>query len=159
MIPYLNRELSWVEFNQRVLNEALRDDLPLLERMKFLAITASNLDEFFQVRIGSLILMRRSGRKSPDPSGLTPVKNLAALRTRILEMSDEQYALLNNVLLPELEKENIFLLQIRDLSLTQSAQASAIFQDAIFPLLTPLAIDPEGAPPPKTMRLSGVRRK
>ena len=61
-IPYLNRELSWLEFNQRVLNEALRDDLPLLERVKFLAITASNLDEFFQVRIGGLILMRRSGR-------------------------------------------------------------------------------------------------
>ena len=62
MIPYLNRELSWVEFNQRVLNEALRDDLPLLERLKFLAITASNLDEFFQVRIGGLMLLRRSGR-------------------------------------------------------------------------------------------------
>ena len=67
--PYLNRELSWLEFNQRVLNEAFRDDLPLLERIKFLAISASNLDEFFQVRVGGLMLMRRSGRKNLDPSG------------------------------------------------------------------------------------------
>ena len=147
MIPYLNRELSWVEFNQRVLNEALRDDLPLLERVKFLAITASNMDEFFQVRIGSLILMRRSGYKSPDPSGLTPVKNLAALRTRILKMYEEQYALFNNVLLPALQKQNIRLLPIRELSLVQSAQASAIFEDSISPLLTPLAIDADGPPP------------
>ena len=147
MIPYLNRELSWVEFNQRVLNEALRDDLPLLERLKFLAITASNLDEFFQVRIGGLMLLRRSGRKSPDPSGYTPVKNLTALRQRLLQMGDDQYALFNNVLLPALEKEGIRMLAIRELSLTQSAQASAIFDDAIFPLLTPLAVDPEGPPP------------
>ena len=144
MIPYLNRELSWVEFNQRVLNEALRDDLPLLERMKFLAITASNLDEFFQVRIGSLMLMRRSGRKTPDVSGLTPVKNLALLRTRILRMCEDQYALLNKVLLPALEKQQIRMLSFRELSLTQAAQASAIFEDGVFPLLTPLAIDPEG---------------
>ncbi|HVJ46235.1 MAG TPA: polyphosphate kinase 1 [Luteolibacter sp.] len=147
MIPYLNRELSWVEFNQRVLNEALRDDLPLLERLKFLAITASNLDEFFQVRIGSLMLLRRSGRKTPDPSGLTPVKNLAALRTRLLTMNEEQYALFNDVLLPALQKENIRLLKVSDLSLTQAAQASVIFEDGIYPLLTPLAIDPDGAPP------------
>src|SRR6218665_1668521 len=99
MIPYLNRELSWVEFNQRVLNEALRDALPLLERLKFLAITASNLDEFFQVRIGSLMLLRRSGGKAPDPSGLTPVKTLTALRTRILKMCEDQYSLLTTVLL------------------------------------------------------------
>jgi polyphosphate kinase len=147
MIPYLNRELSWVEFNQRVLDEALRDDLPLLERLKFLAITASNLDEFFQVRIGSLMLLRRSGRKTPDASGLTPVKTLAALRNRILRMNEEQYSLLNQVLLPELEKQNICLLKISDLSIAQASQAAAIFEDGIFPLLTPLAIDPDGPPP------------
>ena len=101
--PYLNRELSWVEFNQRVLNEALRDDLPLLERVKFLAITASNLDEFFQVRIGGLMAMRRSGMKSPDPSGLTPARNLAALRQRILQMTADQYALFNHTLVPALK--------------------------------------------------------
>ena len=98
--PYLNRELSWLEFNQRVLNEALREDLPLLERLKFLAITASNLDEFFQVRVGGLALMRRSGRKSPDPSGLSPTQQLAAIRRRVAQMATDQYALLNKELLP-----------------------------------------------------------
>lgn len=146
MIPYLNRELSWVEFNQRVLNEALRDDLPLLERLKFLAITASNLDEFFQVRIGSLMLMRRSGRKAPDASGLTPVKNLALLRARILQMCEDQYALLNTVLLPALEKEQIRLLAMHELNHTQAAQAAMIFEDGVFPLLTPLAVDLDGPP-------------
>jgi len=147
MIPYLNRELSWVEFNQRVLNEALRDDMPLLERLKFLAITAANLDEFFQVRIGGLMLMRRSGRKAPDASGLTPAKNLVALRQRILQMSEDQYSLLNEVLLPGLEKAGIRLLKMRDLSPSQASHVSAIFEDSIFPLLTPLAIDDDGPPP------------
>lgn len=146
-IPYLNRELSWIEFNQRVLNEALREDLPLLERVKFLAITASNLDEFFQVRIGGLMLMRRSGRKSPDASGLTPIKNLALLRQRILKMSADQYALLTGTIVPALEKAGIHPLQPRDLSAEQSGRVAAIFDDLIFPLLTPLAVDLDGAPP------------
>ena len=145
--PYLNRELSWIEFNQRVLNEALREDLPLLERVKFLAITASNLDEFFQVRIGGLMLMRRSGRKTPDASGLTPARNLTALRQRILKMSAQQYALLTGTLVPALEKAGIRPLQPSDISVSQAAQTGAFFEDSIFALLTPLAVDPNGAPP------------
>lgn len=147
-IPYINRELSWVEFNQRVLNEALRDDMPLLERVKFLAITASNLDEFFQVRIGGLMLLRRSGRKNPDPSGLTPAKNLTALRQRILKMYADQYELLTDTIVPALVKAGIHPLQMSDLTVEQAAQAAAAFEDTIFPLLTPLAVDPEGPPPP-----------
>ncbi len=85
-----------------MLNEALRDDLPLLERMKFLAITASNLDEFFQVRIGGLLAMKRGGMKKPDASGLTPTRNLAVLRERILRMTKDQYALFNEALVPAL---------------------------------------------------------
>jgi polyphosphate kinase len=145
--PYLNRELSWLEFNQRVLNEAQREDLPLLERVKFLAITASNLDEFFQVRIGGLMLMRRSGRKTPDASGLTPARNLAALRQRILKMSADQYSLLSREIVPALVKAGIHPLQVKELSVPQAAQVAAAFEDQIFPLLTPLAVDPEGAPP------------
>ncbi|MCX8497719.1 MAG: polyphosphate kinase 1 [Akkermansiaceae bacterium] len=145
--PYLNRELSWLEFNQRVLNEALRDDLPLLERVKFLAITASNLDEFFQVRIGGLMLLRRSGRKTPDASGLSPVRNLAALRQRILKMTAEQYHLLNNTIVPALKKAGIHPLRSTELSSDQHAQVAATFDDAIFPLLTPLAIDQDSPPP------------
>ncbi len=146
-VPYLNRELSWVEFNQRVLNEALRDDLPLLERLKFLAITASNLDEFFQVRIGGLIALRRAGKKNPDASGLTPVRNLAALRQRILAMTADQYALFNTALVPALAKAGIRQLLVRDLSVQQAAQISATFEDLIYPLLTPLAVDAGESPP------------
>jgi polyphosphate kinase len=146
-VPYLNRELSWIEFNQRVLNEALRNDLPLLERVKFLAITASNLDEFFQVRIGGLMIMRRSGLKSADPSGLTPARNLLALRQRILRMQADQYALFNNTLVPALEKAGIRMMVTRELSVEQSAQVAATFDDLIYPLLTPLAVD-AGEPPP-----------
>ncbi|MFT3991102.1 MAG: polyphosphate kinase 1 [Luteolibacter sp.] len=147
MFPYINRELSWVEFNQRVLNEALREDLPLLERIKFLAITASNLDEFFQVRIGGLMLMKRSGRKSPDASGYTPTKNLLALRQRILQMSAAQYELLTGTLVPAMIKAGIRPLEPRDLTIPQAAQAAAYFEDNVFPLLTPLAVDPESTPP------------
>ncbi|TAG07218.1 MAG: polyphosphate kinase 1 [Verrucomicrobia bacterium] len=145
-IPYLNRELSWVEFNQRVLNEALREDLPLLEKVKFLAITASNLDEFFQVRVGGLMLMRRSGRKTPDTSGMTPTKALSALRHRLLKMTADQYQLLQNQIVPALEKCGIRPLRASQLNIEQQAQLGATFSDLIFPLLTPLAVDLENPP-------------
>ncbi|BCU79005.1 polyphosphate kinase 1 [Luteolibacter sp. LG18] len=148
--PYLNRELSWLEFNQRVLNEALRSDLPLLERVKFLAITASNMDEFFQVRVGGLILIQRSGRKTPDPSGMTPAQQLLAIRRRVTRMVFDQYSLLNKALLPEMAKAGIRPLKMDDLSGTQSDQVAAFFEDNVFPLLTPLAVSmtPEGAAEP-----------
>jgi polyphosphate kinase len=144
-IPFINRELSWVEFNQRVLNEALRDDLPLLERVKFLAITASNLDEFFQVRIGGLMAMRR-GRKRPRTLRTHPYPHSWPRCASASKMTSDQYALLNNILLPELEKAGIHPFKPQDLSVEQSAQVSATFEDLIYPLLTPLAVDPGDAP-------------
>lgn len=146
MPPFINRELSWLEFNQRVLNEAMRNDLPLLERLKFLAITASNLDEFFQVRVGGLVLLRRSGRKSADPSGLSPSKCLTAIRQRVLAMNSDQYTLLAATLLPALEDAGIRLLKVADLPLQQAAKAASVFEETILPLLTPLAIEPDQAP-------------
>lgn len=146
-LPFINRELSWLEFNQRVLNEALRGDLPLLERVKFLAITASNLDEFFQVRVGSLMLLRRSGRKSADPSGLTPSQQLAAIRRRVQRMVDDQYLLFNKVLCGALHEAGIRLLDFKSLTAAQENQLAATFHDAISPLLTPLAVI-EGEDPP-----------
>ncbi len=146
-LPHINRELSWLEFNQRVLNEALRDDLPLLERVKFLAITASNLDEFFQVRVGGLMLLRHSGLKKTDPSGLTPTRNLAVLRQRILRMKEEQYRLLGQTLVPALAKAGIRLMSPSDLGTEQAAQIAATFEDLVFPLLTPLAVEPGETPP------------
>ena len=145
--PYLNREISWLEFNQRVLNEALRDDLPLLERIKFLAITAANLDEFFQVRVGGLMAMRRSGLKTADASGLTPARNLSSLRQRILRMTADQYALFNTTLVPALAKAGIQPLRARDLAVEQAAQVAATFEDLIYPLLTPLAVNVGESPP------------
>ncbi|MES2996514.1 MAG: polyphosphate kinase 1 [Verrucomicrobiota bacterium] len=142
-----NRELSWIEFNQRVLDEALRDDLPLLERIKFLAITAANLDEFFQVRIGSLVRLRRAGHSRPDASGLSPVRALTVVRQRVNRMIADQYDLFNATLVPALAKEGIRPLAIADLNLEQAALASGIFEEQIFPLLTPLAVDEEDAPP------------
>ena len=134
-VPYLNRELSWVEFNQRVLNEALRDDLPLLERLKFLAITASNLDEFFQVRIGGLMAMRRGGLKTADPSGLTPARNLAALRQRILTLQEDQYTLFRETLIPALETAGIHLRHSRDLTVEEASQLAATFCKAAVKLI------------------------
>ncbi len=147
MPEYHNRELSWLEFNQRVLDQALGEKLPLLERVKFLAISASNMDEFFQVRVGSLMLQRRNGRKTRDNSGYTPVRNLAAIRERVLKMNANQYDLLNHTLIPALAHKGIVLLAPHQLNDAQRAQTSAIFEDSISPLLTPLAVDPNSTPP------------
>jgi len=146
-LPFINRELSWVEFNQRVLNEALRPDLPLLERVKFLAITASNLDEFFQVRIGGLTMLKRRGVTKPDDSGLSPTRAISALRKRILQMTEDQYTLWNDTLIPALNQSHIRLISPAELSSTQAAHADATFENLIFPLLTPLAIAADEPPP------------
>ena len=79
---FINREISWLEFNQRVLNQAQRSELPLLERIKFLSISASNLDEFFQVRVGGLMLLRQTGKFKPDITGLSPSEQLECIRER-----------------------------------------------------------------------------
>ncbi len=145
--PFLNRELSWIEFNQRVLFQAQREDLPLLERVKFLAITASNLDEFFQVRIGGLMLMERAGRKTPDASGHTPSKQLELLRKRILQFIDDQYHLLHGVLLPQLAKHDVHLLDPQRLNESQKTSLRATYEHAIMPVLTPLSYDPSEPAP------------
>jgi polyphosphate kinase len=146
-LPFINRELSWLEFNQRVLNEALRSDLPLLERVKFLAITASNLDEFFQVRVGSLMLLQRSGRKNPDPSGMTPTQQLAAIRRRVQKMVEDQYQLFTEDLTNGLRSAGIRLLSTKGLTPVQHDQVAAAFHDQISPLLTPLAVVSGEEPP------------
>ena len=140
-MSFINRELSWLEFNQRVLDQGNRESLPLLERLKFLAITASNLDEFFQVRVGGLHLMRVSGSHKRGISGLTPSQQLTAVRTRAKVMIEDQYNLLNKELLPALQQEGLQLLDTSAISPSQHEALSSRFQDSIFPLLTPLAYD------------------
>jgi polyphosphate kinase len=147
---FINRELSWLEFNQRVLNEAARDDLPLLERVKFLAITASNLDEFFQVRVGGLSMLQRNGSKKRGQAGMTPDKQLAAIRRRTLRMIEEQYELFRTRLVPALAAEGIVRHLPEDLDSERAGFLDAHFEESILPLLTPLAVpgeDDPAAPP------------
>ncbi len=147
-MQFINRELSWLEFNQRVLDEALRPNLPLLERLKFLAITASNMDEFFQVRVGGLHLVRSSGSRKRDISGLTPTQQLTAIRKRAKTMIADQYQLLNGDLLPAMAAEGIHIIGRDTLSPAQLETLLSRFQDSIFPLLTPLAYEPDSPCPP-----------
>lgn len=154
---YINRELSWLEFNQRVLDQAVRTDLPLLERLKFLAITASNLDEFFMVRVGGLQMLRHSGSRVKDISGLTPTRQLKAIRSRVGRMIEDQYRLFHEEILPWMEINGINPLAVEDLSTSQKLTLEQYFNNQIFPLLTPLDMDaPEAPALPSLKLLMGV---
>jgi polyphosphate kinase len=137
---YFNRELSWLEFNQRVLEEALDPTVPLLERVKFLAITASNLDEFFRVRVGSLELMAVHGRSKPDPSGMTPGQQLEAIGARVRRMTADQYACYLQDLEPQLTAAGIRRVRPDDLTKTQKRLARQVFENEIYSILTPMAV-------------------
>ncbi len=143
---YLNRELSWIEFNLRVLAQAQRKDLPLLERLKFLAITASNLDEFFQVRVGGLVLLRASGRNIKDIAGLSSSAQLRLVRKRTMDMLKTQYKLYTDELLPLMRKAKLSPLDIEELSEAQLDHMEDYFEAQIAPALTPLAMDVDRAP-------------
>src|SRR6056297_392875 len=101
-IACTNRELSWIEFNFRVLYQAFDKNNPLLERLKFIAITASNLDEFIMVRVGGLMYMRKKGKRRKDPSGMTPYAQLKAINKRVNQMYREQYTHYSKTLEPAL---------------------------------------------------------
>ena len=143
---YINREISWLGFNQRVLDQAHRQDLPLLERLKFLAISASNLDEFFQVRVGGLVLLQRSGKGSPDLTGLPPGAQLELIRARTEKMIREQYELMNAELLPLMREAGVAPLAMAELNDAQRATLAEYFAREIAPLLTPLALEVELPP-------------
>src|SRR6201995_609754 len=108
---YINRELSWLEFNQRVLEEGQDPNNPLLERVKFLCIVASNLDEFFEVRVAGLKQQRLSNISAPGPDALSPSEQLAAVSERVRKMVDDQYRLWNDELVPNVEQNSIFFLR------------------------------------------------
>ncbi|MCL2528409.1 MAG: RNA degradosome polyphosphate kinase [Defluviitaleaceae bacterium] len=135
---YLNRELSWLAFNERVLEEAQDKTNPLMERLKFLSITASNLDEFFMVRIASLL---QSENPTPDASGLTPDAQLAAISNRVHDMVSKQYSCFTRSLIPAMEKEGIKLLSYAQLGSRQKTHVDAYFNDELYQVLTPMAID------------------
>jgi polyphosphate kinase len=141
-MPYFNRELSWISFNQRVLEEAFDERNPLLERIKFIAIFASNLDEFFMIRVSGIKQQVAAGVQKHSPDGLTPSEQLAAIRRTLLPILDHKRTLLLETLLPNLAEEGIHLLTYDQLSPAQRDAARDYFTHRIFPVLTPLAFDP-----------------
>jgi polyphosphate kinase len=138
---FLNRELSWLAFDERVLEEAEDRSNPLLERMKFAAIAASNLDEFFMVRVGGLQDTIAEGDEAPDLSGLTPSQQLHAIGLRAHQFVERLYRLANDELVPALAAHGLRLLRVPGLSADGRASLAPYFRDAILPVLTPLAID------------------
>ncbi|KRN27930.1 polyphosphate kinase [Lactobacillus selangorensis] len=138
---FWNRELSWVDFNDRVLEEARDRDNPLLERVKFLGITQSNLDEFFNVRVASLKKMESVGYEKPDASGMTPKQQLEGLSEKIHLQTDKQYTTLNRSLLPKLADYGIRILKPDELSTPQLAYIDDFFHNELAPVLTPMAFD------------------
>lgn len=137
---FLNRELSWLEFNQRVLEEALDLGLPLLERLKFLAITASNLDEFFMVRVGGLQLLVESGNVALDPAGMTAAEQLAAVLERVHRMVELQYACFAEQLEPALAEAGLRRWKPAEINERQRSLLEQTFESEIYPVLTPQAV-------------------
>jgi polyphosphate kinase len=137
-----NRELSWLDFNDRVLAMAREQSLPLLERVKFCAIYSSNLDEFFQVRVAGLKGQIDAGVHSAEPDAMTPSRQLAEIAERVRASTTELENVLAHVLLPELEMHGVALLRWQQLSADERARASDLFMRQMFPVLTPLAVDP-----------------
>src|SRR5258705_4282674 len=138
---YINRELSWLEFNARVLAEADDSRVPLYERSKFLAIFASNLDEFFMVRVAGLQAQLSGEVEEATADGMTPQKQLAAIAERAQELTAESYRIWN-ALRPELRREGVALVSARELDANEHATLDENFTKEIFPALTPIAIDP-----------------
>ncbi len=138
---YINRELSWLEFNYRVLEEALDKTNPILERFKFLAITASNMDEFFMVRVAGLTEQHEAGRNRPDPAGLPPKDQLKAISEAVHDMMSQQYNCLNRQLMPQLEQNGIQIVKYKDLTDEEADYVKTYFRTTLFPIITPMAID------------------
>ena len=139
---YTNRELSWIQFNYRVLEEARDKSNPLFERLKFLSITASNLDEFFMVRVASLKDMVNAGYTKPDIAGMTPKEQLSAISEALHEFTQTQYSTYNRSLLPLLAKEHITVLtSFEQMSDEEAAFADNFFMERVYPVLTPMAVD------------------
>jgi polyphosphate kinase len=138
---YINRELSMLEFQKRVLEEAQDETNPLLERVKFLAIVGSNLDEFFMVRVSGLKKQVDAGVLDLPPDGMTPAEQLAAIRKITLQLMADSRTCLRS-LLPRLDKAGIHILDYARLNVRQKQTVQAYFEDVIYPVLTPLAFDP-----------------
>jgi polyphosphate kinase len=139
---YFNREMSWLEFNSRVLHEALDTRNPLLERLKFLAIFSSNLDEYFMVRVAALKEQVQAGVRKTSPDGRTAQQQLDIIRERLHPMITKAHHHFQQVLRPQLANHGVYLLDYIDLTPEQRSYLRQYFEEQVFPVLTPLAIDP-----------------
>src|SRR5438105_14514421 len=138
---FINRELSWLEFNRRVLEEAQDERQPLIERVKFLTIFSSNLDEFFEIRVAGIKQQIESETSDVGADGLSPTELFDRIQKKVRELVGTQYALWKNELLPELAKNGIYVREIAELSAKRAAWANRYFQQEVLPMLTPLAVD------------------
>ncbi len=137
-----NRELSWIKFDRRVLNEARDKTIPLLERLKFISITSSNLDEFFMVRVASLKDMLHAGVKKADIAGMDALKQLERINEDTRELVNLQYSTYNRSLLPLMNQENIYIIDAYEkLTEEQAAFVDDYFENEVYPVLTPMAVD------------------
>src|SRR5436190_15541895 len=138
---FINRELSWLEFNRRVLEEAQDATQPLMERVKFLTIFSSNLDEFFEVRVAGIKQQIESETSDVGPDGLSPTETFNAIQRTAHEMVATEYALWKDELAPALVKQGIRVRALEDLNTKRAAWAQRYFREEVFPMLTPLAVD------------------
>jgi polyphosphate kinase len=150
---YINREISWLQFNERCLAEALDPELPLLERVRFLAIFSNNLDEFYMVRVSGLKGQVTAGVVETPPDGLTAQQQLTAIRERVEPMLKEERRVFYDEILPKLAENGVHVLQYNTLSAAQKKALRRYFEVEVFPVLTPLAVDP-GRPFPHISNLS-----
>jgi polyphosphate kinase len=150
---FFNRELSWIEFNSRVLEEALDPAQPLLERLKFLAIFSTNLDEFFMVRVSGLQEQLEVSPMQLSPDGLSPASQLRLISERLRPLLERQMRCLLDEALPELEKHGVRILPYARLSAARRDELKTFFDERIFPVLTPLSVDP-GHPFPYISNIS-----
>ena len=139
---FVNRELSWLKFDDRVLSEARDKNLPLFERLKFLSITSSNLDEFYMVRVASLKDQVHASYQKPDIAGMSPKEQLKKISEQTHELVHNQYHTLNRSVLPALEKTGLHLISEHEkLSEKQKEYVDRYFEDNVYPVLTPMAMD------------------
>lgn len=139
---FINRELSWLDFNGRVLDQAFDMGNPLLERLKFIAIFSNNLDEFFMVRVAGLRHQQDAGSTQRDPSGLNPTEQLDAIRSKVRMLVRRQYNCLHGKILPELKAKGARLVKPADLDISERDRLRVYFEDDIMPVLTPIGVDP-----------------
>lgn len=139
---YINRELSMLEFNRRVLDQAADESVPLLERLRFLCISSTNMDEFFEVRVASYKQLAEIGAPAPGADKLTPLQILEEIRQRVRLLVWQQYEMLNKVIVPEFASEHIYFPQTEACTKEQRAWLRRLFRKEIVPVLTPLTLDP-----------------